>query len=187
MGSQAGGLLCNSRGQVRLRRTPPPDGDATEPPDPERVVYSLWRVRRGAYSTPAGSDGMGVGVSVGGVPPWRDLPAATVGQPFRLHQGTARQSCGRQPADPLRQPPTGLAPGALKTARGRKCHAPRRLRPFFPFHIRFGNGTMSENGSQRARRRTGIPSRRRRTGDVQVEGDRSKDRPRENHTKEAIS
>ncbi|MEE9293632.1 MAG: hypothetical protein V3W34_01530, partial [Phycisphaerae bacterium] len=33
--------------------------------------------------------GTGVGVTVGGVPPRRDLPTATFVQPFRLHQGTA--------------------------------------------------------------------------------------------------
>ncbi len=89
MGSQAEGLLCKSRGQVRLRRTPPPVGAATEPPDPEGVVYSLRRARPGAYTTPTGSNGTGVEVNVGGVPPWRALPAATVGQPFRLYQRTA--------------------------------------------------------------------------------------------------
>ena len=31
----------------------------------------------------------GLGFTVGGVPPWRDLPTATVGQPFRLCQRAA--------------------------------------------------------------------------------------------------
>ncbi|MEE9294568.1 MAG: hypothetical protein V3W34_06375, partial [Phycisphaerae bacterium] len=62
---------------------------ATEAPDPERVVYCLGRVRRGVYATPTGSNGTGVGVTVGGVPQERDLPTATVGQPFRLYQRAA--------------------------------------------------------------------------------------------------
>ncbi|MEE9294421.1 MAG: hypothetical protein V3W34_05580, partial [Phycisphaerae bacterium] len=35
------------------------------------------------------SNGTGVGVTVGGVPPRRNLPTATVGQPFRLYQRAA--------------------------------------------------------------------------------------------------
>ena len=54
-------------GKSRRAGTPPPDGVVTELPDPVRVVYPLRRVRRGAYATPAGSNGMGLGVTVGGV------------------------------------------------------------------------------------------------------------------------
>ncbi len=68
---------------------PPPDGAAAKPPDPEGVVYSLGRVRRGASATPSGSNGTAFQVTVGGVPQLRDLPTATAVQPFRLHQGTA--------------------------------------------------------------------------------------------------
>ncbi|MEE9295539.1 MAG: hypothetical protein V3W34_11335, partial [Phycisphaerae bacterium] len=46
-------------------------------------------VRRDVYATLTGSNGTGVGVTVGGVPPRRDLPTATFVQPFRLHLGTA--------------------------------------------------------------------------------------------------
>ena len=68
---------------------------ATKPPDPERVVYPLGCGRRGASATPSGSNRTGVGVTVGAIawseriPQLRDLPTATVGEPFRLYQGTA--------------------------------------------------------------------------------------------------
>ena len=61
---------------------PPPDGAAAKPPDPEEVVCFLGRVRRNAYATPSGSNGTGVGVTVGAiawserVPQLRDLPTA---------------------------------------------------------------------------------------------------------------
>ncbi len=43
-------------------------------------------------------------------------------------RGAPSQSRRRQPADSLRQHVTGLAPGALKSARRRFCHAPCRNR-----------------------------------------------------------
>ncbi len=186
VGSQAEGLLCNSREQVRLRRTPPPDGDATEPPDPERVVYSHGCVRRDAYATPAGSNGMGVGVSVGGVPPRRDLPAATVGQPFRLHQGTARQSRGRQPADPLRQHAAGP-----RARCSENCPPPKVSRPpasstgfFLPYSVRKRYNVREWIAARPATGGHRVPQKADRY--VPVEGDRSKDRPRARHIKEAI-
>ncbi len=56
------------------KRSAAPGWCPTEWPDPERVVYSLRRVRPDVYATPAGSNGTGVGVTVGGVRLRRTCP-----------------------------------------------------------------------------------------------------------------
>ena len=63
----------------RQRRTATGSGDHRTAR--ERVVSSLWRLRRGVYKTSARSNGTGVGVTVGGVPLPRGFPMVTVGQP----------------------------------------------------------------------------------------------------------
>ena len=85
LGLQAEGLFWDSRGQAqrRPRMVPPPRSD------PERVIYAVMCMQRCVQATPAGSNGTGVGRTVGGAPPRRDLPTATFGQPFRLHPRTA--------------------------------------------------------------------------------------------------
>lgn len=63
---------------------------------------STLREVKGGCTSPSGPNGTDVGMTVGGVPPLRDLP--TVGQPFRLHRKATLK-----PPEPSGIPPPAAA------------------------------------------------------------------------------